>query len=279
MKLLSGLKALRLANGQVLKDAYVVEDFVEDRLGLNSRKIWDDLLAIDKEPVLADQSRHFPEIEHMPFKARLIPGTHHALKYRGNAATRDKTWFQTNIEAGYLKYWYTGWQHMISTAQCAISAMPKSTQDLMEGINNLLPQEEQMNHGIFTMYKDGTDCIGANSDKLQSFANKSWFIVIKLGASRYFEFTDLDGARIYHEKLKAGTALIVKSDTANTLTKHAVPPMKGLTEASGSIVFRRISQVVPGSEQLEYVKKARQEKLKKRQGQEVEQQKTKRQRI
>ena len=70
------------------------------------------------------------------------------------------------------------------------------------------------NHGIFTVYKTGDDFIPFHSDKLYDVKKDSWIIVIKLGSERYFDFSKNDDV-IFHEKIKPGTAIFMKSHTAN----------------------------------------------------------------
>ena len=58
---------------------------------------------------------------------------------------------------------------MIAPAQCDISAMPPTTQTLFKKLNECMPDGEKLNHGIFTLYADGDDCIDPHFDKLNSF--------------------------------------------------------------------------------------------------------------
>ena len=148
-------------------------------------------------------------------------------------------------------------------AQCDTRAMPPLVQILLKRLNECLPETLQVNHGIYTYYENGDDSIGAHSDKTKSFAPKSWFIVIKLGATRYFDFDDLEENKLFHEKLTAGTALFVRSDTANVLTKHSVPVTTEKIGPSASIVFRRIVQRVPWKQQEKLSNKAREKKINK----------------
>ena len=127
---------------------------------------------------------------------------------------------------------------MIAPAQCDISAMPGTTRTLFEKINERMPVGEKFNHGIFTLYADSKDSIDHHSDKINTFKDGSWFLVIKLGNSRNFQFKDKkSGKLLFDEELPAGTAIVVKSDTANRQTTHGV--LQGASE-SGSIVLRQI---------------------------------------
>ena len=265
------VKKVRSADGNIIGDLYITRGFVQNVLNLDPKAIWDELRHIPAMNFNAERQERFPEektdelfpeIELKMYEARLITGNFHALKYRGNAINRHKVWFQTDIREGYRKYYYTGWQHMIAPAQCDVTAMPRTTQQLMEGINAMLPEENQkMNHGIFTRYKDGMDCIGPHSDKLNSFPDiNTWILVIKLGCPRIFEFTTLDGERLFNEVLPAGTAIWCRSNTANVQTKHAVPQMFGAGE-SGSLVFRNIATLVPWDLQIRKAEKARLKKI------------------
>ncbi len=253
------VKKVRTADGNIIEDLYILRGFVQNVLNLDPNQIWNELRHIPAMKFPEEKTGElFPEIELKMNEARLITGNHHALKYRGNAINRHKVWFQTDIRKGYRKYYYTGWQHMIAMAQCDVTAMPRTTQQLMEGINAMLPEENQkMNHGIFTRYKDGEDCIGPHSDKLDSFPDiNTWILVIKLGCPRIFEFTTLDGERLFNEVLPAGTAIWCRSHTANVQTKHAVPRMLEVGE-SGSIVFRKIAKLVPWEVQKREAENAR----------------------
>ncbi len=252
---------------KIIDDAVVIPNFVQDYLQLDVQKIFEDLQNIPSVYAGNEkyQKKYYPPIEYKPKEAQLIKGTHHALQYRGNALKRNKVWFQTDIDKGYRKYYYTGWQQMISMAQCDIKAMPKSTQELFNKLNSILPHNGKMNHGIFTSYATGEDNIGAHSDKERDFKKDSWFIIIKLGDARFFDFLEKDKKTgkeevIWHKKLPAGTALFVKSSTANKKTLHAVPPMEGVGP-SGSIVFRNIKTIVNWKKQKKEAAKARRKKF------------------
>lgn len=100
-----------------------------------------------------------------------------------------------------------------------------------------------------------------HSDKIKWIENNTWIIIIKLGESRYFDFTDLDDRRFFHEILSAGTAIFCKSSTSNIHTKHGVPPMENVGR-SGSIVFRSKGALVPWETVYENAKKSQQDKIK-----------------
>ena len=87
------------------------------------------------------------------------------------------------------------------------------------------------NHWICTLYPSAQDNIGFDSDKDKDFAPDSWFVVLKLGAPRKFEFRMPPASEppFYSETLSPGTAVFVRAKTAdgrsaNSLVKHGVPP-------------------------------------------------------
>lgn len=245
----------------VMEDGVVVPNFMQS-LGLDPSEVFE---SLQKVPTFdpGDQA-DFPEIPFKPFEAQLIRGSYHGLMYRGNALKRHKIWWQDDIEKGYRKYYYTGWQQMIAMAQCDTKAMPTSVQRLMEKVNEFLTEfdELRMNHGIYTFYSDSKDFIGRHSDKIRSYEKSSWFIVFKLGAARLFEITDLKGNPLFCEKLPEGSAVFMRSDTSNLKTKHAVPVMKEELGESGSIVFRSISDLVDWKEQKKRAAAAKRAKFK-----------------
>src|SRR5207244_13437004 len=89
-------------------------------LRLHAEKLWSELLGFPA----------WPATEEIPFNPKgaspfWIPGGHPALKYRGSVLKRDKIWCQSgDYAAGLLKYGYTGWQHGISYATCALEFVP-----------------------------------------------------------------------------------------------------------------------------------------------------------
>ena len=248
----------------VKEDAIIIPNFMQTVLESDAEKVFRDLRAIPKFEH-GDQ-QDFPLIPFEPYTARLITGDYHGLMYRGNALRRHKVWWQQNISRGYLKYSYTGWQQMIATAQCDVTAMPESVQELMNKLNEYLEEQKEdlVNHGIYTFYRDGTDSIGRHSDKLPTIKDNSWIIVLKLGHPRLFEITSLDGAVLFREMLSPGTAVFMRSDTANAMTKHAVPMMDEEIGESGSVVFRNIIKCVAWPTQKKIAEGSRVAKLKRR---------------
>jgi len=80
------------------------------------------------------------------------------------------------------------------------------------------------------------------------FADGTWFLAVKLGAPRPFEFTDAEtGDVVYSAVLEAGTGVWVRAkgaQAANVRTKHSVPVVDGPCGVSGSLVFRCIDTVL-----------------------------------
>ena len=246
----------------IKEDAVIVPDFMQTVLKFDPGEVFSDLRKVPKfDP--GDQ-QDFPMVPFKPHEARLIMGDYHALRYRGNALNRHKVWWQDDISKGYRKYYYTGWQQMIATAQCDTTAMPKSVQGLMAKLNEYLDEQEEdmMNHGIYTFYRNGEDSIGRHSDKLPTIKDNSWIVVLKLGEPRLFEITSLEGKVLFCEKLSPGTAVFMRSDTANATTKHAVPVTEEKTGASGSVVFRNITESVAWPVQQRRAERAREAKFK-----------------
>ena len=110
--------------------------------------------------------------------------------------------------------------------------------------------QTKMNHWIVTSYADQNDCIGFHSDKYNDFAPSSYFVVIKMGDPRKFEFRRKrteecpNPVPFFPEVLQPGTAIFVRSNCdgvdANSVLEHGVPPMKVEIGRSGSIVGRTI---------------------------------------
>jgi len=120
----------------------------------------------------------------------------------------------------------------------------------------MLPARAWINHAIGTIYGHRNDCIGHHSDKAGDFVSNSFFMVIKLGAARRFEFklaTRGDDGKllpaekrttIFRKSLEPGTAIIVGTDANEELT-HSVPAMRAACGASGSLTMRPILTRVP----------------------------------
>lgn len=178
-------------------------------------------------------------------------------------------WFQRgNPETdGFVKYFYTGWQHRIIGATSEINACPELApiadkyDEWVRGVGY-----PQANHYIVTRYVDGDHHIGWHYDKPKSIQAGSLITVVKIGAhGRPFQLRD----RVFLEKqpgedekgfkkrsdkaqaiekpffdqtLAPGTAVIMTLE-ANLLTQHGVP---AVDEAgpSGSLVFRTITERV-----------------------------------
>lgn len=183
----------------------------------------------------------------------LVTGDHPALHYRGHALKRHKIWAQTDYLRGLLKYGYTGWQHAVSAATRDVVAYP-DLNNMLKWLNanfstwlaecGLAPQTGVFNHVIFTRYEDEKDFIGMHADKESDFIPGTYIVVFKLGCARDFAFSHDDDI-FWQDTLAAGTAIIMKTGTANACCKHGVPVSRVPVGPSGSIVFRCIKTVVP----------------------------------
>jgi len=263
------MKNIILSNGQPLQDAIVLPGALTSLSnGLFSpEEVFEQLSATEKQPVEED----IP-ISENGLEPILVTGKHPALHYRGNALKRHKIWAQTLYSQGMLKYGYTGWQHAVAAATRDIRAYPlldKMMKWLNDNFANVLathklpPCNAVFNHAIFTRYEDERDFIGMHRDKEKDFVPGSYFVVFKLGAARNFSFSEEDEI-IWQEILIPGTAIIVKTGTANQQVKHGVPAMKEACSASGSIVFRCIQTVIPWTEVAKNIDTAKRQKMKRK---------------
>src|SRR5206468_11710559 len=89
-------------------------------------------------------------------------------------------------------------------------------------------------------------------DRAADFAPITYFIAVKLGATRPFAFC-LPGEPkpFFSRELPAGSAVFVRCnapDAANGLVQHGVPAMTRPVGFSGSIVARSIATVIPWAE-------------------------------
>ena len=253
------MKFLTLPDGTVLEDAFIVENFLQQYLQLDANKIFEELKSIGS----------LGETEVIPFSengeiVKWVTGGHSALKFRGNNLKRRKIWCQKNYKKGMLKYGYTGWQHAISNATCDVqyvrpilkvaSALDTFFLEGTEISDKIFKREEHLfNHYIATIYDDETYKIGFHSDKQTNFVEDSYFLVIKLGEARKFEFRLADQKKskpFFSENLSPGTAIFVRAHSsdgtdANSRVQHGVPEMNQKCKISGSIVARCIKTVVP----------------------------------
>lgn len=236
---------LVLPDGSRLDDAVIFPRFCQDELGIDPGALWDELLEY---PTWQD------DVE-IPFRAcgedpHWITGRHRALRYRGNELKRRKIWCQSGYAEGLRRYNYTGWQHRISFATHAVEHLPP-VKAFAEKLNEGLTRSGHAahNHWIVTAYDDQDFNIGYHSDKDRDFEPESFFVVLKLGATRDFGFK-LPGApqAFFVRPLEAGTAVFVRCKApgaANGRVQHGVPPMTTPVGASGSIVSRCIRTLVP----------------------------------
>ena len=215
----------------------------------------DTMLGFDANALLADLAT-YPvrrEGDAIAWGApQWVHGTHKALNYRGHALKRMKMWFQLDgpRENGFVKYYYTGWQHAVLPATAPAERCPE-LQPIWHAYNrSFAPTHGFMgaNHAIVTRYEDGDHNIGAHSDKAKSIAPStaeatSAITVVKLGPSaRRFTIEHLDGTLLLDRVLPPGTGVIMSLE-ANLQTKHAVPRVPHCGP-SGSIVFRTITERV-----------------------------------
>lgn len=214
----------------------VIPDFLR-LYGLGGDTIWSDILELE---TYSDDDVLVPNDGWQP---KLLLGSHPALNYRGKPVARSKVWLQKDYDRGMLRYGYTGWQWRVSLAQMRMESVP-SVDTVTDSLNKLMPDNFQINHAIVTVYRDCNDNIGLHSDKDKDFNSGTGFIVLKLGESRRFQFSDLDGKILYDKRLESGTAVLVGGD-ANRETKHGVPRDSACSGVSGSIVWRSIGTRVP----------------------------------
>jgi hypothetical protein len=110
------------------------------------------------------------------------------------------------------------------------------------------------NHWIVTEYESKDDNIGFHSDKDKNFDAESYFIVIKLGEPRKFEFRmkrskeNPNPKPFFSQTLSAGTAIFVRTKSedgldANSIVEHGVPPLKKAVGSSGSVVSRIVTRI------------------------------------
>ena len=220
---------------KVCEGVFVVPRFMQDCLGIDPATVFAELQSLKV---------HSPEqpISFRPNVPEMIPGQHHALHYRGHALRRMKVWLQTSVAKGCFRYGYTGWQWLIAMATKNLRTL-KSVHATVVAINaGLLTCFH--NHAVGTLYRDGSDNIGAHDDKMKDIDPNSWIIVIKVGVARPFEFYDADTKEVvWSQVLEAGTAVFMNA-AGNAKVKHGVPEFPG-AGPSGSIVTRCITTVVP----------------------------------
>ncbi len=175
-----------------------------------------------------------------------VEGDHEALHYRGNALKRGKMWLQRGDpqREGFVKYYYTGWQHKVLPATCAATECPEVAA-LWDNYDQFCARHNYpaANHAIVTHYADGNHCIGKHFDKPKSIQPKSLITIIKTGPSArhfYLARRETPNRPFYCQPVPPGTAIIMTVE-ANLQTVHAVPAVQK-AGASGSIVFRTITE-------------------------------------
>lgn len=240
---------LRLPDDRVLEDAFIWPRFMQEELRIDPDDTWQWLLKLPTWP--ADRAIPFRPAGDDP---HWITGAHPALRYRGHELRRAKIWCQSDYADGLRRYGYTGWQHRISFATHDVGCVPPI---LRTAVNlnawlvsaRLASSNDRHNHWIATRYDDGAHSIGFHSDKDRDFAPGSYFVVLKLGAPREFAFRMVgEKEPFYCRTLEAGTAVFVRCKApgaANSIVQHGVPETSSAVGASGSIVSRCITTVVP----------------------------------
>jgi hypothetical protein len=82
----------------------------------------------------------------------------------------------------------------------------------------------------------------------KDFVDETWFLDVKLGVARPFEFADAEtGEILFNQVLEAGTGVWVRAtgvNAANVRVTHGVPVLAGPCGPSGSLVFRCINTVM-----------------------------------
>lgn len=253
-------------DGHIIKDACIWENFLQEEFKIDPDTLWKNLQKYKKH-----NSKEKIKFNKKGNDPMWVMGDYPSLHYRGNALKRHKMWLQKDYEKGFKKYGYTGWQHTISYASRDIKYV-KEVNKISKQINKLITSKK-LNHWILTMYKDGEDYIGYHSDKINDFYPDSYFIVIKLGDPRKFEFrlkSDTKENKPFFSKiLKAGTAIFVRVNCndidANSITQHSVPPMdKKSVGSSGSIVGRAIKTTIDWNTVHRNIKKSEESKEKRK---------------
>ena len=257
---------ITIPSGKILWDTCVWENFLQEELDMDPNKMW---RALQEYP-------RWDSDKEIPFREKgddvhWIQGTHEALNYRGHAIKRNKIWCQRKYKKGMYRYGYTGWQHSISYATHSVKKIPVM-KEFVKKLNSKLVQNH--NHWIITEYKTCQDNIGFHSDKSKDFAENSYFIVIKMGYPRKFEFRtkrtkdNPNPTPFYSKILSAGTAIFVRSNAAdgldaNSIVEHGVPEME-YAKVSGSIVSRRIKTRVLWKDVEKNISNAKKAKVKRK---------------
>ena len=232
-------------------DIWVIPNFASECLGFD---------AVAAQAVLeSSYSARGAGAEIEPAAVQWVDGDHPALKYRGNVLKRGKIWLQIDdpLTAGYLRYFYTGWQWKVLPATASVDKCP----EVKPAVVKYNEWAEAVgfpaaNHFIVTKYEDGEHNIGFHYDKPRDIAERSLITVVKMGAhGRPFALRhrkDDQQAQaaeppFFNKVLEPGTAVIMTLE-ANLKTQHAVPVVEGECGSSGSIVFRTITKRVPADE-------------------------------
>jgi len=222
------------AASKVVDGIWYVPKFLE-AMGIDENAIFQKLMSL---PVQLDSD----VIQRDFMNPIIIQGTNTALKMRGHAIPREKCWFQTQPEAGLLRYGYTGWTYAISNAVKDVTCIDEF-HEVFQKLNAAHTSEAKFNAFIATIYRTGCENIGEHSDKSKDLAPHSWICLIRLGPRRCFQF--LDGrAIVWNENIGLGDAVWLNLET-NAKFKHILPMMTSTFPASGSLVFRCVATTVP----------------------------------
>ena len=230
----------------MLEDALIWPRFAQDELRVDPEALWADLCQIPTWP----SDTPIPIPEHGE-ELHWIDGSNDNLHMRGNPIKRGKIWIQGgDYKKGVVRYRYPGWQYGIAPATHALEYSPPAFQALVERLNDGLARSGHgpHNHWIITRYQDERHIIGPHSDDDDDFVENSYFVVIKLGASRDFAFHVGGDKPFFRQTLDAGTAVFVRCKApgaANDRVKHSVPAMLMPVGLSGSVVSRAIATILP----------------------------------
>jgi alkylated DNA repair dioxygenase AlkB len=175
-----------------------------------------------------------------------VSGDHPNLLYRGNPLKRSKQWFQT-VVCGMLIYLYTGFQYGVAQAQRHVSVVPV-VERVFDSLNTLF--DLNMNHGIFTLYRDGCDSIGTHQDKLKTIGAEAndFIIVLKLGRFRRpFALSKPKPAGggvfpspFFEQQIDPGSLVVMSPYDNEFSVAHSVP--ETTCGQTSSLVIRNITQ-------------------------------------
>ena len=227
--------------------SFIVVNFLTV-LGIDPEEAENELLQSEE----ADPNRDLSEYDKT--KPLHVPGEHKNLKYRGNGLKRSKQWFQTEELDKLLIYLYTGFQYGVAHAQRHYSVV-SVVEQMIDSLNKLF--ELNMNHAIFTLYRDGADCIGTHQDKVKTIGQEpnDFIIVVKLGKEgRPFTLSNLkkEGEKAFPEPffekiVEPGSLIVMSSYDNEKNVAHGVPAVEVCGQTS-SVVCRNIKNKMTNEE-------------------------------